>query len=184
MVYSRRPSDVYLCARFGPPAHWALRRDNDMSSRFSVLMPVYNRARHVSEAIDSLLSQISADDEVFVIDDGSTDETPQVLESYGTRIQSIRQSNQGPEVARNRAAAMAQGEYLVMLDSDDVLLPGALATYRKIIRAFDSPPLIFGAMTYFRDGRPPPASAKAPCPVEVLKYSDYLSKDIPIHMSN
>jgi len=155
-----------------------------MSIRFSVLIPVYNRAREVAETIDSLLSQVTAEDEIFVIDDGSTDRTWQVLESYGTRIKPLRQPNQGPEVARKRAAAVAQGEYLVFLDSDDLLLPGALAIYDRVIRAFDFPPLIIGAMTYFRDGEPLPAATAMPDTVEVLKYQDYLSKDIPVHMSN
>jgi glycosyltransferase involved in cell wall biosynthesis len=100
-----------------------------MNIRFSVLMPAYNREKYVGQAIDSVLSQGFKDFELFVIDDGSTDKTLQVLESYGARIKLLRQNNQGPEVARNKAAALAQGEHLVLLDSDDLLLPGALATY-------------------------------------------------------
>jgi glycosyltransferase involved in cell wall biosynthesis len=148
------------------------------------LVPVYNRAAHVSQAIDSVLAQVLPDDELLVIDDGSTDQTPQVLASYGSRIKAIRQANHGPEVARNRASALAQGEYLVMLDSDDILLPGALETYHQIIQALDSPPLILGAMKCFRDGQAVLASTEARSPVEVLKYRDYLSKEVPIHMSN
>ena len=94
-----------------------------MNPRFSVLMPAYNREKYVSQAIDSVLSQVFTDYELFVIDDGSTDKTLRVLESYRTRIKVLRQANQGPEVARNKAAALARGEYLVLLDSDDVFLP-------------------------------------------------------------
>jgi glycosyltransferase involved in cell wall biosynthesis len=151
-----------------------------MTVRFSILTPVFNRERYVREAIDSILSQAFTDYEVFVIDDGSTDQTPQRLESYGTRIKVIRQANRGAEVARNTAAAAAQGEYLALLDSDDLFLPGALATYDRVIRRFDSPPLIIGSMLHFRDGQPIAAETGASRPVEVLRYPDYLSKDISI----
>ena len=94
-------------------------------TRFSVLIPTYNREMHVRQAIDSVLSQTFKNYELFVIDDGSTDGTTQVLQSYGTRIRSLRQQNQGPEVARNNAASQVSGEYLAFLDSDDLFMPCA-----------------------------------------------------------
>src|SRR5579862_2203552 len=128
-----------------------------MAVRFSVLVPTYNRAEHVRQTIESVLGQSFADYELFVIDDGSTDGTAQLLASYGNRIRVLRQANQGPEVARNHAAALAGGDYLVLLDSDDLLMPCALATYDQVIRALDSPPLVIGSMKYFQDGQTPPA---------------------------
>ena len=116
-----------------------------MKIRFSVLIPAYNIEKYIRQTIDSVLAQSFTDYEVIVIDDGSTDQTPQLLESYGTRIKVIRQSNQGPEAARNKAAALAQGEYLAMLDHDDLLLPCALATYDQIIRNFNVRPSSSGA---------------------------------------
>lgn len=155
-----------------------------MKLRFSVLMPAYNREKYVGQAIDSVLSQAFKDYELFAIDDGSTDKTLQVLQSYGTRINVLRQANQGPEVARNKAAALARGEYLVLLDSDDLLLPCALATYDRVIRAFDSPPLIIGGMTDFQDGQSIPAGSQESLPIKVLKYHDYLSKDVTLRLSS
>ena len=155
-----------------------------MNPRFSVLMPAYNREKFVGQAIDSVLSQVFTDYELFVIDDGSTDKTLQVLESYGTRIKVLRQANQGPEVARNRAAALARGEYLVLLDSDDLLLPSALEVYDRVIRAFDSPPLIIGAMTDFQDGQSILDVPLGSLPIKVLKYRDYLSKDVKLPLSS
>ena len=155
-----------------------------MKTRFSILIPAYNREKYVRQAIDSVLSQAFTDYELFVIDDGSTDKTLQVLQSYGTRIKVLRQANQGPEVARNKAAALARGEYLVLLDSDDILLPGALSIYDQAIRAFDSPPLIIGAMTDFQDGQSIPAASQASLPIKVLKYHDYLSKDVALRLSS
>jgi glycosyltransferase involved in cell wall biosynthesis len=154
-----------------------------MTVRFSILIPAFNREKYVGQAINSVLSQSFPNYESVVIDDGSTDKTLQVLESYGARIKVLRQPNQGPEVARNRAAALAQGEYLVLLDSDDLLLPNALATYDRIIREFDSPPLIIGAMADFEDGEGIPRP-QCSTPIKVLKYRDYLSKDIKVGLSS
>ena len=72
-----------------------------MSVRFSVVIPVYNRARFLREAIDSVLSQTFTNFEVIAVDDGSTDESLEILKSYGSRITVIQQANQGPEIARN-----------------------------------------------------------------------------------
>jgi glycosyltransferase involved in cell wall biosynthesis len=76
-----------------------------MKTRFSVLVPVQNRQEYVRQAIDSVLSQAFSDFELIVVDDGSSDRTPDVLQSYGARIKMIRQANQGPEVARNTGAS-------------------------------------------------------------------------------
>lgn len=155
-----------------------------MKVRFSVLISVYNKAEYIREAIDSVLAQTFTDYEVIVVDDGSTDDTPQVLASYGSRIRLIRQSRRGPEAARNDAAALACGEYLAMLDSDDRLLPYALATYDRVIRTLDSPPLILGCIKTFRDGQSVPANPEEAGHVEVLSFPDYMSKDVPIFHAN
>jgi glycosyltransferase involved in cell wall biosynthesis len=154
-----------------------------MAVRFSVLVPSYNREEHVRQAIESVLTQTYANYELFVIDDGSSDGTPQLLASYGTRIRAIRQSNQGPEVARNNAAALAEGEYLVMLDSDDMLMPWALETYDRVIRAFHSPPLVIGSMEYFTEGHPLPVS-DSPRKINAWKCPDYLGKNVTVGLSS
>ncbi len=145
--------------------------------RFSVLIPVFNREDYVRQTIDSVLSQTFSNYEVFAIDDGSTDGSLAILESYGAKIKIIRQKNQGPEVARNNAAAQARGEYLAMLDHDDVLLPSALATYDQIIRQCDSPPLIIGKMFYLQHEIKHSENAETEPQIQILRYADYLSKD-------
>jgi glycosyltransferase involved in cell wall biosynthesis len=155
-----------------------------MKKQFSVLIPTYNRPAYTRQAIDSVLSQTFTDYELIVIDDGSTDRTPDLLRSYGSRIQALRQENQGPEMARNRGAFEANGEYLVFLDSDDLLFPHSLKTYDRIVRVLDSPALILGAMTYFRQRQPIQCSAGQADDIKVLIYRDYLSKDIGIGISN
>ncbi len=159
-------------------------RCDRMSVRFSVLVPTYNIEKYIRQTIDSLLAQVFTDFEIIVVDDGSTDRTPQILESYGPRIKVFRQPNSGAEAARNKAASLANGEYLAMMDHDDILLPCALAIYDRTIRTFDSPALIIGAMTQFQDEEPVPASAQASAQVKLLKFADYLSKDVQVGVTN
>lgn len=86
----------------------------------SVIIPVFNGARFLSRAIDSALSQTLAPHEVIVVDDGSTDETPDVIARYGSRIRSARIPNSGPAGARNQGIRMATGQAIAFLDADDV----------------------------------------------------------------
>jgi len=153
-----------------------------VTKTFSILVPVYNRQGLVGRTIDSVLAQTFSDYELIIIDDGSTDGTRAVLESYGTQIRTLYQTNQGPEVARNQGALLAEGKYLAFLDSDDILLPWGLATYNRIIQEFDFPALIAAAMVYFQDGQTKPLDASQD-PLKVIKYSDFLAKDVAIGAS-
>jgi glycosyltransferase involved in cell wall biosynthesis len=150
-----------------------------MSRRFSVLVPVFNRPKLVRETIDSVLAQTFTDYELVLIDDGSTDETPDVLKSYGDRIKIIRQVNQGPEAARHRAVSLTDGEYFVLLDSDDLLLPHSLATYDRIIRLLDAPPVIIGAMASYQTGDALPGDGNNGV-LEVYSYADLFDRDRPL----
>jgi glycosyltransferase involved in cell wall biosynthesis len=94
--------------------------------RVSVVIPTYNRAARVRRAIDSVLAQTVPDVEVIVVDDGSSDETPQVLAAFGSRIRVLRQANRGVSAARNAGIALARGRWVALLDSDDEWLPEKL----------------------------------------------------------
>jgi glycosyltransferase involved in cell wall biosynthesis len=96
----------------------------------SVIIPTFNRARYLAEAVDSVLAQPFRDYELIVVDDGSTDETPQLLTGYGHAIRVLRQDNQGVSAARNAGLVVARGELIAFLDSDDLWLPGKL--YRQV----------------------------------------------------
>lgn len=86
----------------------------------SVIVPTFNRRDLVTEAIRSVLAQTQPVDEIIVIDDGSTDGTAAALtEAFGSRIRYVWQENAGVSAARNRGLALAEGEYLTLLDSDD-----------------------------------------------------------------
>jgi glycosyltransferase involved in cell wall biosynthesis len=92
----------------------------------SVIIPNYNYAQYVREAVNSALEQTYPNIEVIVLDDGSTDDSRTVIESYGDKIKAIFQKNQGVSAARNNGAAQASGQYLAFLDSDDVWRPEKL----------------------------------------------------------
>ena len=92
----------------------------DKPDAISVIIPTYNRAGGLLEkAIDSVLAQVDVDFEVLVVDDGSTDQTKRILDSYGSQIGSFHQKNKGPAAARNLGIREATHDLLAFLDSDD-----------------------------------------------------------------
>lgn len=95
-------------------------------SPVSVVIPTYNHARFLRQAIDSALGQTLPPREVIVIDDGSSDGTPDIVAEYGHRIRAVRHTNRGVAATRNAGAALATGELLAFLDADDVWLPRKL----------------------------------------------------------
>lgn len=86
----------------------------------SVVIPTFNRASLVCQAIDNVFQQTYSNIEVIVVDDGSTDDTQSRLRHYGNKIRVITQANAGAPIARNRGAAAAQGEIIAFQDSDDL----------------------------------------------------------------
>ena len=110
----------------------------------SIILPVYNRAPFVARAIRSCLEQDAADFELMIVDDASTDNSVEAIEQFAdVRIRLLRhERNRGRCPARNTAMAAARGEWFVFLDSDDELLPGALAAIRR--RAAAAPPSVVG----------------------------------------
>ena len=92
----------------------------------SVVIPTYNRCNWLSRAIESVLHQTYSPFELIVVDDGSTDGTPELLEAYGDGIRVIRKENTGVSGARNAGIRAAKGELIALLDSDDRWLPEKL----------------------------------------------------------
>jgi O-antigen biosynthesis protein len=100
----------------------------------SVIIPCYNGADYLCEAIDSVLAQNYPKIELIVVDDGSTDESWNVIRSYADRITGIRQHNQGLASTRNNGVARASGEYFHFLDSDDLIAPDTIECLVSVIR--------------------------------------------------
>lgn len=93
----------------------------------SVIIPTYNRGWIIKEAVDSVLSQNFVDFELIVVDDGSTDNTQDILNKYKNNIKVLKHNNQGVSAARNKGIALASGRLVAFLDSDDLWLPDKLS---------------------------------------------------------
>ncbi|MEE8540840.1 MAG: glycosyltransferase [Desulfobacterales bacterium] len=103
----------------------------------SVIIPTFNRGWVIREAIDSVLNQTFGSFELIVVDDGSTDNTLDILAEYKDRITLIKQRNRGVSAARNRGMDAASGQFIAFLDSDDLWLPQKL---KRQMEFFDSNP--------------------------------------------
>ncbi|MCP4284031.1 MAG: glycosyltransferase family 2 protein, partial [Gammaproteobacteria bacterium] len=101
------------------------------SPLFSIFIPTYNRADTLPRALESVAAQQFRDFELIIVDDGSDDGTEKLLtrwkSGFNGKVRLFRQENQGKHVAYNLAVREAEGELLVLLDSDDVMLPQALS---------------------------------------------------------
>jgi glycosyltransferase involved in cell wall biosynthesis len=121
----------------------------DTDSRVSVVVPVRDVERYVAEALDSILQQSITPGEVIVVDDGSTDATPAVLERYADQVRVLRQESAGVAAALNHGIAAADGTLFAFLDADDLWLPDALACRLARLDAPDEPDAVFGRMQQF-----------------------------------
>ncbi|MDE5121152.1 MAG: glycosyltransferase, partial [Trichodesmium sp. St19_bin1] len=110
---------------------------NPVVPRVSVIIATYNNAHYILEAIASIFNQTYRSYEIIVIDDGSTDNTRQVLEPYLDKVRYLYQENKGVSHARNLGLEMARGEFISFLDADDFFLPDKLA---KQVAVFDAHP--------------------------------------------
>jgi glycosyltransferase involved in cell wall biosynthesis len=102
---------------------------------FSVIIPAYQMAHLVGEAVTSALEQTATPHEVIVCDDGSTDDTHDVLRAFGDRIRVVTQPNRGVAAAKNAAAGIATGDFVAVLDADDVYLPTRLERMGELAAA-------------------------------------------------
>ena len=112
----------------------------------SIILPTWNCERYLEETLKSVLSQLPEDYELVVVDDGSTDSTPQILSKLkGTQpnIRIVLREHAGPSGARNAGLDMAEGKYVFFLDCDDVLSKGFLENSRPLLST-DAALYIFG----------------------------------------
>lgn len=119
--------------------------------RVSVVIPTYNNAQFVTQAVGSVLAQTYADFEVIVVDDGSVDSTQAVLASYSDRINCIYQENKGPAAARNTGLLASQGDYLLFLDSDDLVPPNKLELQIPLLEVRPDFGLVYSGWQYINE---------------------------------
>ncbi|GGB75688.1 glycosyltransferase family 2 protein [Blastomonas aquatica] len=118
-------------------------------TRISFIMPTFNRAAYIAESIFSIAGQMDQNDELVIVDDGSTDNTAEVVNAMSIPLRYIRQTNAGKSVALNRAMEMTGGQYVWICDDDDLLLPGAVDELFTLLEN-GSAEMIFGRYTRFR----------------------------------
>jgi glycosyltransferase involved in cell wall biosynthesis len=117
-------------------------REND-APLVSVIMPAYNSAEHIGEALDSVLAQDWHPLEVVVVDDGSTDDTAAIVRRYPDVVY-VRQDNKGPSAARNAAVERSSGEFVANFDSDDLLPPTRVSDQVRYLIAHPEVGVVFG----------------------------------------
>jgi glycosyltransferase involved in cell wall biosynthesis len=119
--------------------------------KLSVIIPTYNRADYVGKSIDSVLEQQYRNIEIIVVDDGSTDATPDVIEPYLKFIKYIRTSNNGPATARNVGMKAATGEYISYLDDDDLYYPHKSSVQCAVLDAHPDIGMVYSEFSAFDD---------------------------------
>jgi glycosyltransferase involved in cell wall biosynthesis len=128
-----------------------------MTPRASVVIPVYNLARFVGEAIESVLAQTLPPEqvEIIVVDDGSTDGSSEIVQKFVPRVRHLRQENRGLCAARNAGIAVARAPFLSFLDADDRFLPEKLAAQLAVFDARPDVGLVYTGFRYVDDAGAP-----------------------------
>lgn len=124
--------------------------------KFSIIVPCYNLERYIGEALDSVLAQTFADYECIVVDDGSTDNSPRIVDEYAardSRIKVIHKPNGGEGSARNAGLDIAQGEWFIFLDGDDYLRNIALERLATAADRCEHADIIAATERWFDDGK-------------------------------
>jgi len=145
--------------------------------RFSIIITCHNQSAYIRDAVNSAVEQDHQAKEIVVVDDASSDGSPQILKEYGDKIHfAAFQTNQGCTTSRNLGAAMAAGEYFVFLDGDDVLLPWALDVYGQIVN-LKKPKIILSAMEWFDGSLQHLRPVKTPQHIEFVEYELLTNRD-------
>lgn len=124
---------------------------SDNAPLFSVIIPTYNSAAYIAEAIESVLVQTYQNFEIVVVDDGSTDGTRAILVPCSDRITYLSQANRGPSAARNLGIQHSRGELIGFLDADDIWLPNKLERQLQFMVDHMDVALVFGDVELFNE---------------------------------
>jgi Glycosyl transferase family 2 len=145
--------------------------------RFSIIITCHNQSAYIRDAVNSALAQGYEAKEIVVVDDASSDASPQILKEYGDKIRfAAFQTNQSCTTSRNLGAAMASGEYFVFLDGDDVLLPWALDVYDHVVD-MKRPKIILSCMQWFDSSLQHLRPENVPHQIEFAEYELLMKRD-------
>lgn len=134
--------------------------------KISAVIPTYNHAHYLPQAIESVLAQARPPEEVIVVDDGSCDGTPYVVQAYAPRVRYIRQENRGLSAARNKGMREASHEWVAFLDADDWWLPEKLRMQEAALAANPTAVLCYcGVLYHHSDGTTSERKATNPASV-------------------
>jgi len=149
---------------------------------FSVVIPTFNRLKYLPATLASVRAQRFTDFETVVVDDGSTDGTPDYLTTLGADVRVVRQDNRGPGAARNAGVAAAKGDYIAFLDSDDLWFPWTLDSFAGVIGA-SSPSIVTASIIEFsEEGR---LTQVSDAPVRHRVFPDFFSSSaLPISVGS
>jgi glycosyltransferase involved in cell wall biosynthesis len=151
--------------------------DSETMPQFSIIITCHNQAKFIDDAVLSALCQPLAYREVIVVDDASSDDSVRLLRKYGDAIHlSKLGTNVGANRARNLGASLANGDYLVFLDGDDVLLPWALEMYRQILRKKPAAAMV-STLRWFEGDAPKPTEDEYPKEIRFVSYDSLVKKD-------
>ena len=163
------------------PAPFDNETNSALSPRFSLVIPTFNYGRFLRRAIDSAIAQEGDDYEVLIVDDGSTDDTAQIVASYGDRVRFESQSNQGPALACRRGLTASRGDYLIFFDADDRLRPDALTHLRDAVEAYPEARMIYGRYHEISDGGAVKESpAQPPLGNQLDNFRNYLQGKLSV----
>ncbi|MBE9179511.1 glycosyltransferase family 2 protein [Oculatella sp. LEGE 06141] len=157
----------------------------DSQPLISVVIPCYNTDQFIGEAIASALNQTYPNVEIIVVDDGSSDRSLEVIQSFGDRIRFDSINHRGACAARNRGLELSKGEYIQFLDADDLLLPTKLERQVPLLTSGEAD-LVFCKGYIFGDGRPTrPKKSQIESPVGIDPFvyclNQGLSTEGPLH---
>ena len=134
----------------------------------SVIIPVYNAEKYLGEAVESVLNQTVKPLEIILVDDGSTDRSPDIAKNYFPDIYLIRQENKGISGARNTGIRHSKGDLLAFLDDDDIWPPDHLEKLLALLKTRDELHLAFGHVQQFVSGEAEALPHRIPAGHEIM----------------
>ncbi len=154
-----------------------------MSNKISIIVPVYNVEKYLCQCVDSIIKQNYDNKEIILVDDGSTDGSTAICDSYAEKydvIKVIHKENGGASDARNVGVLASTGEYILFVDSDDFIEPGALCGIANVVNENPVDLVFLEAQKYFKDGRTVPfgdgVTIKSVRGKDSLSVLEFLSK--------